>query len=155
MSDYALNKNKLNDQITNVNYYQFSETGTLCTLTLNNGYVVTGVSSCIDPTIFNEDIGKKIAYDNAFDTLWALLGYQEKQRWFEETQLSWSERVQLERDKLLEKLSKLRKLIYNLDGTKTTYLDSITEEHWELLYKQYSIMEQYVQILNERLSLAE
>lgn len=50
-------------------------------ITMENGYLVTG-----DPSIAvsaendNEEIGRKIAYENAFNKLWALEGYllQEK-----------------------------------------------------------------------------
>lgn len=88
MTKYGLTIEKLEEQIASVDYATFGETGIHCTITLVNGYTVTGESSCIDPTIFNEDIGKKIAYKNAFDKLWFLLRYNEKQRWYEETQLT-------------------------------------------------------------------
>ena len=55
----------------------------VCNLLLENGFVVTGTSACIDPAIFDEVIGKQIAYDNAIDKMWQLEGYLLKQRRFE------------------------------------------------------------------------
>lgn len=45
-------------------------------LTLENGFIVTGEpSAAVSKENDNEEIGKKIAYDNAFDKIWALEGY--------------------------------------------------------------------------------
>jgi hypothetical protein len=51
-----------------------------CHLELENGYVVTGTSACIDPGLYKEEIGKQIAYDNAVDKIWQLEGYLLAQR---------------------------------------------------------------------------
>lgn len=50
-------------------------TVTLCNITLKNGYSVRGESACVDPRNFNVEIGKGLAYKNAFDKLWPLEGY--------------------------------------------------------------------------------
>jgi len=48
---------------------------THCTLILKNGYTVTGESVCVDPKNFKEEIGRSIAYNNARDKIWGLLGF--------------------------------------------------------------------------------
>lgn len=48
---------------------------TYCVLTLKNGWTSTGMSSCVSPENFNAETGKRIAYDNAFDSLWPLFGF--------------------------------------------------------------------------------
>lgn len=48
---------------------------TICVLTLRNGFTVTGESACADPANFNQEIGRKIARENARDKIWALEGY--------------------------------------------------------------------------------
>jgi len=53
---------------------------TICYLTLENGFIVTGQSACADPRNYNEVLGKKIAYDNAFREVWPLEGYLLKER---------------------------------------------------------------------------
>jgi hypothetical protein len=50
-------------------------TTTLVNIQLDNGYCVQGFSACVDPANFNEEIGQKIAYDNAFRELWPLFGF--------------------------------------------------------------------------------
>ena len=50
-------------------------TVTVCCLTLRNGFTVIGESACADPANFNEELGRKIAYDNAKNKIWQLEGY--------------------------------------------------------------------------------
>lgn len=60
------------------------QTITFCILTLENGFTVTGESACASPENFNAEIGKKIAYENAKEKIWALEGYLLKQSLFEQ-----------------------------------------------------------------------
>jgi hypothetical protein len=53
---------------------------TVCCLTLENGFTVTGESACASPENFNAELGRKIAFDNAKNKIWALEGYLLKQR---------------------------------------------------------------------------
>lgn len=48
---------------------------TFCVLTLRNGYMVTGESSCASPENFDAEIGRKIARGNAVQKIWGLEGY--------------------------------------------------------------------------------
>ncbi len=48
---------------------------TLCVLVLQNGYILTGESACASPENYDEEIGRKIAKDNARNKIWALEGY--------------------------------------------------------------------------------
>ena len=48
---------------------------TVCALTLRNGFQVTGESAAASPENFDEEIGRKIARDNARGKIWALEGY--------------------------------------------------------------------------------
>lgn len=56
---------------------------TLCVLTLKNGFTVTGESASASPENFDEEIGRKIARDNAKNKIWALEGYILKQKLYE------------------------------------------------------------------------
>lgn len=60
------------------------QTLTFCILTLENGFTVTGESACASPENFNEEIGKKIAYENARNKIWQLEGYLLKERLYQE-----------------------------------------------------------------------
>ena len=53
---------------------------TICVLELANGFTVTGESACASPENFDEEIGAKIAHDNAREKIWALEGYLLRQR---------------------------------------------------------------------------
>lgn len=56
---------------------------TVCCLTLQNGFTVTGESACASPENFNAETGEKIAFGNARNKIWALEGYLLKQRLFD------------------------------------------------------------------------
>lgn len=53
---------------------------TFCILVLNNGFTVTGESACASPENFNQEIGQKVAYANAKEKLWPLLGFALKEQ---------------------------------------------------------------------------
>ena len=66
----------LQKRIDSVEYLRIPEsTVTICHMVLVNGFSVRGESACVDPHHFEAAVGRKIAYDNAFDKLWALEGY--------------------------------------------------------------------------------
>lgn len=53
---------------------------TICVLVLKNGFTVVGKSACASPSNYDQDIGQKIARDNAREQIWALEGYVLKNR---------------------------------------------------------------------------
>ena len=59
---------------------------TICIIILENGFKVEGTSACVDPKIYNEAVGRKEAYNNAFEKIWEKEGYLLKQKMFEENQ---------------------------------------------------------------------
>lgn len=59
---------------------------TICVLTLENGFTITGTSACASPENFNFSIGCDVARENAIEQIWSLEGYRLKQRLFEEAQ---------------------------------------------------------------------
>lgn len=63
-------------QIVTGDYYRFpGTTVTVCRLGLKNGYSVIGESAAVSPENFDEQIGRRIAHDNARAKIWALEGY--------------------------------------------------------------------------------
>lgn len=67
--------------IVSEQYHVFPGTTlTVCCLTLRNGFNVTGESAAASPENFDENIGRKIAFTNARDKIWALEGYLLKQK---------------------------------------------------------------------------
>ena len=72
------------DVVKSASYTRLADsTTTVCQLTLKNGYTVLGHSACIDPNLFNQTVGEKVAWDNAIDKIWELEGYLLQQRRFE------------------------------------------------------------------------
>ena len=54
----------------------------ICQLTLKNGYTVDGKSACVSKDNFNQEIGNKIARQNAREKIWELEGYLLKEKLF-------------------------------------------------------------------------
>lgn len=54
---------------------------TICMLTLKNGFNVVGKSA-----YYNQEIGDKVAFEDAFDKIWVLEGYLLKQKMYEQKQ---------------------------------------------------------------------
>lgn len=66
----------IDEEIVSDAYYVFPGTTlTICALTLKNGFQVTGESACASPENFDEELGRKIARDNARSKIWQLEGY--------------------------------------------------------------------------------
>lgn len=67
----------LENEITAENYHVFPGTClTVCCLTLKNGFNVIGESACASPENFDAGIGRKIAFANAREKIWPLLGFR-------------------------------------------------------------------------------
>lgn len=47
----------------------------VCELVLRNGFSVRGESACVSKANFNEEIGRKISYEDARNKVWMLEGY--------------------------------------------------------------------------------
>lgn len=66
----------INETIISEQFYVFPNTTlTVCCLTLRNGFNVIGESAAASPENFDEQIGRRIAKDNARNKIWALEGY--------------------------------------------------------------------------------
>jgi len=79
MSQQLANKvtvDSINERVAGIRFTRLEgETTTLCSIRMVNGFVVHGISNCVDPRNFDKDVGERIAYKNAFEQLWALEGY--------------------------------------------------------------------------------
>lgn len=56
-------------------YHRLTPVLTVCVLTLANDFTVTGESACASPENFDEEIGQKIARQQAVNKVWMLEGY--------------------------------------------------------------------------------
>ena len=78
-----LNPEMIDECIIGEEYAMFCGTTTVCCLKLKNGFTVTGESACASPENFDEEIGRKIARENARKKIWMLEGYLLVQRIYE------------------------------------------------------------------------
>lgn len=53
---------------------------TICNIYLENGFTVRGESACVNPENYDEEIGKRISFENAKKKIWALEGYLLQER---------------------------------------------------------------------------
>ena len=65
----------MKSRITSTDFTRIGETVTHCRIVLDNGFGISGESACVNPENYNQQIGEKIAYDNAFRQLWPLFGF--------------------------------------------------------------------------------
>jgi hypothetical protein len=80
----------IEEVIKQVTFHVFPETQlTVCCLTLQNGFTVTGESACVSPENFDSQIGQDISYKKAREKIWALEGYALAERlyWAEHNKL--------------------------------------------------------------------
>lgn len=76
-----LTPSDIKSKIKEVQYHIVpNTTTTICSLTLENGFVVNGESSCADPSAFNKEMGERIAYAFAVEKVWPLEGYLLKEK---------------------------------------------------------------------------
>lgn len=74
----------IHEKIKHTQYMRLEgTTTTVCQLTLENGYTIIGTSACVDPAKYNQALGEKYAYEDAFNKIWPLEGYLLRQRHFE------------------------------------------------------------------------
>ena len=65
------------DAIAKVAFYVFPDTClTVCNLTLTNGFSTVGYSACVHPENFDQEIGETVAFRNAKNEIWVLLGFR-------------------------------------------------------------------------------
>jgi len=78
-----LTQDLIQSKIVKEQFFKLTDVLTVCVLTLENGFTVTGESACASPANYNQEIGEKIAKENATEKIWMLEGYLLKQKLFE------------------------------------------------------------------------
>ena len=119
---------------------------TLCVLTLQNGFTVTGESACADPSMFDKEIGERISRDNAIKKIWPLMGYSLKQ----EIYLAggdFKDRLRVERNQLEDRLLKLRTFI-----SGSVQYENLPDRQKRVLDEQCQVMSDYLNILELRIT---
>ncbi|UZA56239.1 Gp49 family protein [Moraxella bovis] len=82
----SITKEFLESEIVNVQYTRLTGTLTHCAITVKSGFTFTGESACVDEASFNQELGEKYAYEQAFEKMWLPYGFWLKQKLFEKAQ---------------------------------------------------------------------
>ena len=121
---------------------------TVCVLTLRNGFTVTGESACADPAMFNEEIGQKIARENAERKIWPLMGYALKEEMMKEVPSGdFKDRVREEARQLQENIDKLDAFING-----SVQFDRLSVAEQNDLREQHVAMTEYYGVLMRRIN---
>ena len=122
----------------------------ICQLTLKNGFTIDGKSACVSKENFNQEIGNKIAYDNAREKIWMLEGYLLKEKLHQSTQppKNHIERVIEEKRELDTKLNALTSFLTKI-GTDAAPM--LTDDQVGYLEEQQESMQGYSDILGVRI----
>ena len=67
-------KDSIAAQIASAEYVNRG-TLTICIITMQNGFRQLGQSACASPENYDQNIGERLAFEDAFRGLWALEGY--------------------------------------------------------------------------------
>jgi hypothetical protein len=71
----------INNAIKYAEYWQVTNTTTtVCAMILQNNYVVIGKSACISMSDFDKTIGEQLAFNDARNKVWDLLGFLAKEK---------------------------------------------------------------------------
>lgn len=75
----------IDSTIKDISYHRLTDVLTVCVLTLMNGFTVTGESACASPENYSEEIGNKVAFENAREKIWMLEGYLLKEKLYQKS----------------------------------------------------------------------
>lgn len=85
MSNYRVTEDMIKEQIMDKTFTTLPSGKTMiCELTLKNGFTVRGEASVVDKENFVQEIGEKISYEDAFNKVWPLLGYEMQTKMYNE-----------------------------------------------------------------------
>ena len=78
-----ITKEFLEAQIAKRHFIMATETKTICIITTPSGFTFLGEADCVSPANFNQDIGREIAFQDAFAKMWMPYGFALAQRLYE------------------------------------------------------------------------
>lgn len=128
---------------------EFDKPCTYVTVRMKNGFTLRESTTCVDPSNYNEEIGKKICLEKIEDKVWFLLGYALQDK--HPVNQTFKDRLHIEQQDLAENLQKLCLFV---DTPK--FEEVIKDEHQrDLLLKQRDYMSEYLNILTQRIKSLE
>lgn len=144
-----INESKLAASIAKVDFILHPGSQlTICVITMQNGYTVTGESACADPKMFDKEVGEKFAFAAAERKVWPLLGYALKDELHKAgVKGDFRGRLELEEKDLSDKITKLDTFING-----NVQFDKLSVAEQNDLREQLITMIEYRGILARRLA---
>ena len=75
LPERKLTKEFLESEVKEKHFTRIGDCITHCTITTKSGFTFTGESACVDPNNFDQKIGEKFAYEQAFEKMWMPYGF--------------------------------------------------------------------------------
>lgn len=92
-----ITREQLEELIHSTIYTRQGRKTTICVFILKNKFEIVGTSACVNPSDFDEEIGRQAAYEDAFKKLWDYEAYHRQAQFADEVVLL------RERQKIIEK----------------------------------------------------
>ena len=138
----------LEANIADEKFIKATDVLTICVLTLKNGFTVTGESACADPSNYNQEIGERLAREQAKNKIWPLMGYSLRQELYEMGEgTTFVDRMRKELTELQDKINKANAFILGNEQFKR-----LDEDEQNDLVEQRNAMQTYGKILVRRLN---
>lgn len=125
---------------------EFDKPVTYVTVRMKNGFTIRESTTCVDPSNYDEEIGKQICLEKIEDKIWFLLGYSLQDKVFKESNSTFKDRMIQEYSELGDRLDKLNNAL-NKDGFK----DKVGEKQYNLMCIQDRVMTEYWNVLRDRM----
>jgi len=146
-----LTPDHIDNTITGETYTNLPDGRTVvCQLTLRNGFTVDGTSACVSKDNFNQEIGNKIARENAREKIWLLEGYLLKEKLYQAAQQPKThiDRMVEEKEALDVKLNALKSFLAKV---ATNEAPMLTDDQMGNLEEQCEAMQSYSDVLGIRI----
>lgn len=125
---------------------------TICVLTLQNGFMVTGESACADEENFDQSVGERLAEYNARQAIWKFMGYELKTQLSQLAQAQAAVPITTPKDRVVVEMEELRQKLEALRAfLQTKAFTNLAEVQKVLLTQQEEAMASYHSILGFRL----
>lgn len=126
---------------------EFDKPVTYVTVRMKNGFTLRESTTCVDPTNYDEEVGKQICLEKIEDKIWFLLGYALQDKVYKESNSTFKSRMIEEYKQLGDRLGKLNTAL-NKDGFK----EKVGEKQYNLMCAQDRAMTEYWNILRDRMT---
>lgn len=126
---------------------EFDKPVTYVTVRMKNGFTLRESTTCVDPTNYDEEVGKQICLEKIEDKIWFLLGYALQDKVYKESNSTFKSRMIEEYKQLGDRLGKLNTAL-NKDGFK----EKVGEKQYNLMCVQDRAMTEYWNILRDRMT---